>query len=714
VKKFYTNITKLNTSIILLIALIFSSFSCSKQANQALTLKSPDEKIAMDFKLCKIHSPLYSVKFNNQEIISTSSLGLDIKNQNDLLQDFKIINASRNHFKEIWKPVWGEESEINNEYNELLVELQENKDLKRKLNIRFKAFNDGLAFRYEIPKQKNIQEFIIKAEETYFNFTENHKAWWIPSDYDTYEFIYNESLISDIPEAAKNEQHGHSRQKTWKGVNTPITMESPRKDYYIAIHEAALVNYAGMTLIPDKESKYSDYAFKADLVPWANGDKVRAAAPLKSPWRVILISETPEELLKSRMILNLNEANKIKDTSFIKPLKYLGIWWSMHLGIATWGQNGRHDANTENTIRHLEFAKKHNMDAVLVEGWNKGWEQWYQEDNFDFTTAYDDFNLAEVTKFANKAQLQLIGHCETGGQFESFEERLEEVFSLYEKHGVHTVKTGYAGTPFGKDKKPHYHHSQRMVKHYNDVIAAAVKHKINLNVHEPIKPTGLQRTYPNLMSQEGLRGMEWNAWSDGNLPYHTCTLPFTRGLAGPMDYTPGIFDLDFSSNPLAKRKLWNKIGGLDNSGGMHSTLARQLALYIVLYSPLQMASDLIENYENNPAFEFIEKVPVDWSRTEILDAEIGDYVAIARRDKNSENWFLGAITNEESRVLNISLDFLDADRTYSAKIFKDAKDSHYQRNPEACEIIEKSLNRTDKLKLDLAPGGGVAIILKRI
>jgi alpha-glucosidase len=253
-----------------------------------------------------------------------------------------------------------------------------------------------------------------------------------------------------------------------------------------------------------------------------------------------------------------------------------------------------------------------------------------------------------------------------------------------------------------------------MVKHYNDVIAAAVKHKINLNVHEPIKPTGLQRTYPNLMSQEGLRGMEWNAWSDGNLPYHTCTLPFTRGLAGPMDYTPGIFDLDFSSNPLAKRKLWNKIGGLDNPGGMHSTLARQLALYIVLYSPLQMASDLIENYENNPAFEFIEKVPVDWSRTEILDAEIGDYVAIARRDKNSENWFLGAITNEESRVLNISLDFLDADRTYSAKIFKDAKDSHYQRNPEACEIIEKSLNRTDKLKLDLAPGGGVAIILKRI
>ncbi len=698
--------------ILLILSLILISFSCSKKSNKILSIKSPNKEISLDFKLCDAKSPLYSVKLGETEIISYSSLGLDLKTNNDLLENFDIVNSKISNFKESWKPIWGEESEIENEYQELFIELQEITSLKRKMNLRFKAFNDGIAFRYEIPEQKNLKDFTIIDEKSTFNFTENHRAWWIPSDYDTYEFIYNESNISQIPEAAKNSHHGHSRQKNWKGANTPITMQSPDQSYYISLHEANLQNYAGMTVIPVKDSPYSDFAFEADLVPWNNGDKVRTSAPMQSPWRMLIISRTPEELLKSRMILNLNEANKIKDTSFIKPLKYIGIWWSMHLGIATWGQNGRHDANTKNSKKYIKFAKKHGFDGVLVEGWNKGWEQWYQDDNFDYVSPYDDFNPEEVAKFADENDIELIGHCETGGQFESFEKRLDEAFKLYDRNGVNAVKTGYAGTPFGTNKKPYFHHGQRMVKHYNDVLKAAAKHKITLNVHEPIKPTGLQRTYPNLMSHEGVRGMEWNAWSDGNPPFHTCLIPFTRGIAGPMDYTPGIFDLDFSETPFKKRKLWNKIGGLDNPGGMHSTLARQLALYVVLYSPLQMASDLLSNYEKHPAFKFIEDVPVDWSKTEILDAEIGDYIVTARKDKNSENWFLGALTNEEARDLTISLDFLAPNTDYKATIYKDAADAHYEKNPEAYEIIEKDLSSSDSLDLRLEAGGGVAISFK--
>lgn len=699
----------MQSRILFILSLIFISFSCTKKSDEILSIKSPNKKIKLNFKLCDARSPLYSVKLNETEIISYSSLGLDLKTNNDLLENFKIINSKISNFKEIWKPIWGEESEIKNEYQELFVELQENSYLKRKLNLRFKAFDDGIAFRYEIPAQKNLKDFTIIDEKSSFNFTENHTAWWIPSDYDTYEFLYNESAISEIPKAAKNSQHGHSRQKEWKGVNTPITMQSPNKDYYLALHEANLQNYAGMTIIPIKDSPYSDYSFEADLVPWSNGDKVRTSAPMQSPWRMLIITKTPEELLKSRMILNLNEANKIKDTSYIKPLKYIGIWWAMHLGIATWGQNGNHDANTKNTKRFIKFAKKHKFDGVLVEGWNKGWENWYKDDNFDYVTSYKDFDLEKITKFADENEVKLIGHCETGGQFESFEKKLDEAFKLYERNNINVVKTGYAGTPFGANKKPYFHHSQRMVRHYNDVLKTAVKHKISLDVHEPIKPTGLQRTYPNLMSHEGVRGMEWNSWSDGNPPFHTCTLPFTRGLAGPTDYTPGIFDLDFSETPIKKRKLWNKIGGLNHPGAMHSTLARQLALYVVLYSPLQMASDLLKNYENHPAFKFIEEVPVDWSKTVILDAEIGDYIVTARKDKNSENWYLGAITNEEAREINIELNFLAPNTDYKATIYKDAADAHFKKNPEAYEITEKTLNAKDSLKIRLAPGGGTAL-----
>ena len=513
-------------SIFLFLVLAFISFACTQKKsadNGTISLNSPNGEIVLDFKLCDIKSPIYSVKFQDKEIISSSNLGFEFKNQPDLLEGFKVIDTVENSFKETWEPLWGQESSIKNEFNELIVKLEEEKAPNRKINIHFKAFNDGIAFRYEVPEQENLKDFIIIDEKTTFNFTEDHTAWWIPSDYDTYEFIHNESPISQIPEATKNSQHGHSRQDHWKGANTPITMQSPDKDYCIAIHEANLQNYAGMTLIPVKDSPYSDFSFEADLVPWDNGDKVRASAPLKSPWRTILITKTPEELLKSRMILNLNEPNKITDTSFIKPLKYIGIWWSMHLGIATWGQNGRHDANTENTKKHIEFAKKHNFNGVLVEGWNQGWEQWYQDDNFDYVTPYDDFDLAAVSKFAEAKDVELIGHCETGGQFEGFEKRLEEAFSLYENNGINAVKTGYAGTPFGEGKKPYFHHGQRMVEHYNKVLKAAAEHKITLDVHEPIKPTGLARTYPNLMSHEGVRGMEWPSWSAGNPPVHTCS-----------------------------------------------------------------------------------------------------------------------------------------------------------------------------------------------
>ena len=671
-------------------------------AKNDFELTSPSKKLILQVGLYN-SQPFYFLKFRDKLIIDTSFLGYEIKSMKSLTKNFRILDSKLSTSNETWSPLWGERKNIKNNYNELFIRLQENSEPNRILDLRFRLFDDGLGFRYEFPEQENLGYVEITDELTEFNFTDDHTCWWIPGDYDSYEYLYNQTKLSEIDLTKYNYPiRGDRTMPNRFAVNTPITIKTA-DDIYISVHEANLYDYADMTL-----ERKENFLFQSHLVPWADGIKVKANVPFNSPWRVILIADSLASLNESSLILNLNEPNKLIKPDYIEPMKYIGVWWEMHIGKSSWAYEQRkdswsfrdtdtHGANTENVKRYIDFASKHGIRGVLVEGWNTGWEFWGadSEGYFDFVTPYPDFAITELVQYAKSKNVELIGHHETGGQAANYEKHLENAFSFYNQLGIKAVKTGYAGTIIPKGER---HHGQYMIRHYRKVLETAAKYNIMVNAHEPIEDTGERRTFPNMMSREGVRGMEWNAWSDGNPPEHTTIIPFTRGLGGPIDYTPGIFDLTFDKYKDKER--------------VQSTIANQLALYVVLYSPLQMAADLIENYENNPAFEFIEKVPVNWDESKILKAEIGDYIITARRNGNS--WYVGGITDENKRSLRVDFSFLEKDKKYNARIFKDSNESDYLENPTAITIESKIINHNSSIEFKLARGGGFAIILEQV
>lgn len=654
--------------------------SCSGNM-ESVQVFSPDKNIELKFKLHNSQA-YYQVSFKNKPVVNLSRLGFEFKNQKNLDSNFEVVDVKISTENTKWQQVWGEKRIISNHYNMAEIKLQEKSKLARTLSLKFKVYNDGLGFRYEIPQQKGVDSIYITNELTEFNLAQDYSTWFNPANFDSYEMLYQNKPASKVESA-----------------NTPVTFESEDQKQFLSIHEANLTNYAGMTL---KKTKATN--FQANLVPWPNGVKVKAKLPLKTPWRTIQLADKASGLIESSLILNLNEPNKLEDVSWIKPSKYIGIWWGMHLGTQTWTLGDRHGATTKNMKQYIDFAHKNNIPLVLAEGWSTGWEQWGTPKAFDFVTPYKDFDLKAIVAYAKERGVGIIGHHETGGDSQYYEEQMDKAFSLYRSLGMHNLKTGYAG---GIVPRGQFHHGQYMVNHYRKVVETAAKYQITINAHEPIKPTGIRRTYPNMMTREGARGMEWNGWSDGNPPAHLVTLPFTRILAGPMDYTPGIFDLLYKN--AGKRIKWN--GNDKGTSRINTTLAKQLAMYVILYSPMQMASDLIKNYEGHPAFQFFRDVPANWQDTKVLNAKIGEYLTIARKDWDNDNWFIGSATNEKARECTISLDFLDADKKYEATIYADGEGAQWKTNPYAYKIEKRLVTSKDKLSIKLAEGGGQAISL---
>ncbi|WP_372792996.1 glycoside hydrolase family 97 protein [Lutibacter sp.] len=681
-----------------LIIVCFLAISCSKKEENQTILSSPDSNIKVEFSLNLNGEPIYQVAYKNEEVIKTSTLGFDLKDAPSLKGNFEIISAVPSSFNETWEMPWGEQIEVVNNYNELKVELQEASELKRKLTIVFKVYNDGIGFRYEFPEQENLKEVFITDENTQFNLTGDHKVWWIPGDWDIYEHLYNTTKFSEI-DAKSKAGHKNLAQTSIpeNAVNTPVTMKT-KSGLHLSFHEASLVDYSGMTLKVDT----NNLSMTSELVGSDNTDyKVKRTVPFETPWRTIQISEKAGDLIASKLIVNLNEPNKLEDISWFKPTKYTGIWWEMHLGKSSWDMaSGKHGATTENAKAFIDFSAKNNIGAVLVEGWNTGWEHWIgfedREGVFDFVTPYSDYDLKEVVRYGKEKGVEIIMHHETSAATQTYEKQQDTAYALMQSLGIHAVKTGYVGKILPKGE---YHHGQYMVNQYNNAVIKAAKYQVAINAHEPIKATGLRRTYPNTISREGLRGQEFNAWSSdgGNPPEHLPIVAFTRMLAGPIDYTPGIFDIKFDK--------WKK----DNQ--VNTTIAQQLALYVVIYSPVQMAADLIENYEGNPALQFIKDVGVDWQQTKVLNGEIGDFVTIARKEKNSENWFIGGITDENEREMELAFDFLNADDVYEAIIYEDAEDADWDKNPTSLNIRKLEITNTSKELLKLAKGGGFAISL---
>ncbi|GIM30398.1 alpha-glucosidase [Clostridium polyendosporum] len=653
---------------------------------------SPDGRIQVTFTLKK-GVAYYDAIYCNKSIIKPSKLGFTFNNAEPLNQNFIITDHKYNSFDENWIQPWGEVKEIRNNYNELQVDLQETTETRRRMTLIFRVYNYGLGFRYALPEQENLFCFEIMDEETEFVLADDYQAWWIPAfQKNRYEYLYNNTPISCIT--------------TFFAVHTPLTMKTP-DGLYISIHEADLKDYASMTLMPLPNNRLT-----ADLVPWSTGVKVIGSTPFKTPWRTIQIAEKPGDLITSYLILNLNEPNKLGGVSWVKPGKYVGIWWEMHIGKYTWSSGPKHGATTENAKRYIDFAAKYGFPMVLVEGWNKGWDNdWTKHgEKFDFITPYDDYDIVEVTSYAAKKGVKIIGHMETAAAIQNFERQMEKAFALYKKLGIDVVKTGYVGwdpqvkrlDDQGNLLGMEWHHGQYMVNHYRKVVETAARYHISLDVHEPIKDTGERRTYPNMMTREGARGQEYDAWSPdgGNPPDYTTIIPFTRMLAGPFDYTPGILELFYKEyNPN------NRVNG---------TIAKQLALYVVIYSPLQMAADLPENYEKHrDAFQFIIDVSTDWQDTKVLNGDIGKYVTIARKDRNSEDWYLGSITNENGRTLEAPLTFLEPYKKYVAEIYADGPNADWKINPYPIDIYKTIVDRNTILKLRLAPGGGQAIRIRK-
>lgn len=647
--------------------------ACGKVEQQVEQL-SPDKHIRVEVSI-EDGKLFYAVSRDSVPVITRSCLGLQLAD-GDLQQDFTICKISKAEYSETWEQPWGEELTVDNTYNELTIELQQKVGMKRKLNVVFRVFNDGIGFRYEFPEQPNLSEFVITEENTCFTLADDGKAWFIPGNEKYYEGLYKPIPVKSLQTAA-----------------TPLTIEMG-DSLYISIHEANLTDYAEMNL----KSKEGSTTLEADLVPWSTGEKVFACAPSVSPWRTLIIAKTPGDLLLSRLMLNLNEPCAIDDTSWIEPGRYIGIWWAIHQEKYTWKQGPKHGATTENAKRYIDFAARHNFAGVLTEGWNVGWDgDWSQDNKFNFTQAYPDFDLDEVTRYAASKGVRWIAHNETGGFSQNYEEQLDSAFALYQRLGVNAVKTGYVNEYL--DNKE-LHGCQYSVRHYRKVIETAARYHLMIDNHEPVMPTGLQRTYPNLMTQEGVRGQEYDAWSPdgGNPPEHTTIIPFTRGLAGPMDFTPGTFNFN---NPVLP------------TTHPQTTLAKQLALGLILYSPLQMASDLIENYEGQSALEFISSCPTTWDKTVVPNACIGEYITLARKERGGDDWFVGSITNAQPRRLQVLLDFLDFGQTYQAIIYRDGPGADYRDNPYPIVIERRQVDCHTLLDLELAPGGGTAIHIQR-
>ena len=679
---------------------------------QADKIESPSGNVEINFELSPSGEPVYSMKYNDKDIIKPSKLGYELKGNSNLREGFKLIKASTSSFDETWEPVWGEVKEIRNNYNEFLAELEQ-ASTGRRMNIRFRVYDDGVGLRYEFPQQKNLVYFTVKEEHTKFAMTGDHIAWWIPGDYDTQEYDYTESRLSEISKYHKSAVSSNASQTLFSptGVQTALQMKTD-DGIYINIHEAALVDYSCMHLNLDEKN----LVFESWLTPDAEGYKGRLQTPCHSPWRTVLVSDDARKILASHLILNLNEPCKIEDTSWIKPVKYMGVWWEMITGRGSWSYtnelpsvkldacdysslkpNGTHSANNDNVKRYIDFASEHGFDQLLIEGWNIGWEDWFgnQKDYvFDFVTPYPDFDIKELNEYAHSKGIRLMMHHETSSSSRNYERHLEEAYSLMNKYGYNSVKSGYVGNmlPYGE-----HHYGQWMNNHYLYCITEAAKHKIMVNAHEAVRPTGLCRTYPNLIGNESARGTEYQAFG-GSKTFHTTVLPFTRLQGGPMDYTPGIFEMNISKiNP-------------NNNSHANVTIANQLSLYCTMYSPLQMAADLPENYERfMDAFQFIKDVPVDWDNSIYLEAEPGKYVTVARKEKGTNNWFVGSTTGNAPHKSFISLDFLDKDKKYIATIYSDTKDTDYKLNPQTYKIVKGLVDYKTNLKINTVEAGGYAI-----
>ena len=697
--------------IILLMSILAMHWATAQQQT------SPDGNVVLSFSLKADGTPTYKMTYKGKPVINESTLGFTLKKEEPLTNHFKVVSDSKSTFKETWKPVWGEEKEILNHYNELLVQLKQDKT-NRLMNIRFRVYNEGVGFRYEFPTQKELTYFVIAEENTQFAMTGDHTAWWIPGDYDTQEYDYNESKLSEIRGLMKQSMTDNVSQYVFSptGVQTALMMKT-KEGLYINLHEAALVDYALMNLNLDDKN----FIFQSWLTPDAKGDKGYLYTPTKTPWRTVMVSDDARNILASRLILNLNDPCALADTSWIKPVKYIGVWWEMITGKSSWAYtddlptikldevdytkvkpNGTHAANNDKVRHYIDFAAKHGFDQVLVEGWNVGWEDWFghrKDYVFDFVTPYPDFDIKALNDYAHAKGVKLMMHHETSGSTRNYERHMKAAYELMNKYGYNSVKSGYVGDilPIGE-----HHYSQSTINHYLYAIKEAAKHKIMVNAHEAVRPTGLCRTYPNLIGNESARGTEYEAFG-GNKPFHTTILPFTRLQGGPMDYTPGIFETEVKNvNP-------------NNTSQVRSTLAKQLGLYVTMYSPLQMAADLPENYERfADAFQFIKDVPVDWQESVYLEAEPGRYITVARKDKHSDNWYIGNTSNENGHTSELLLNFLDKNKKYEATIYADAKNADWQTNPKAYTITKQKVNAKTKLKLTAAKGGGYAISIKEI
>ena len=688
----------------------------------AQQVKSPNGNVVVSFSLVDNGVPTYKVSYKGKPVIKQSRLGLELTpSQNDgikaedtnLMNGFKVSNTETSSFKEVWKPVWGETNSILNHYNEMAVSLTQEHP-NRTIIVRFRVYNDGMGLRYEFPRQSNLGYFIIKDEHTQFAMAGDHTAWWLPGDYDTQEYETVTSKLSEIRSKMKAAVTDNTSQTTFSdtGVQTSLQMKTS-DGLYINLHEAACVNYPTMHLNLDDKNM----VFESWLTPDAQGNKAYMQAPRTTPWRTLIVSDDARDMLSSNLILNLNEPCQYDDTSWIKPVKYCGVWWEMIVGRKSWSYtdefpaveigvtdfskakpNGRHGATTAEVKRYIDFAAKNGLDQVLVEGWNIGWEDWFGHSKFkvfDFQTPYPDFDIKALNEYAHSKGVKLMMHHETSASVMNYERYMEDAYKLMNKYGYNSVKSGYVGNIIPRGE---HHYGQIMNNHYLHAVTEAAKHKIMVNAHEATRPTGLCRTYPNLIGNESARGTEYEAFGGSN-PDHTVILPFTRLQGGPMDYTPGIFETQL--------KNWSS-----NQSYVHTTLAGQLALYLVMYSPLQMAADLPEHYEKyNDAFQFIKDVAVDWDDSKYIEAEPGDYITVARKAKGTDNWFIGGKCDENGHKAVIKLDFLDKGKTYECTIYSDAADADYEKNPKAYSIIRKQVKRGDVLKINEARGGGFGVSL---
>ncbi|ALD20516.1 glycoside hydrolase family 97 protein [Hymenobacter sp. DG25A] len=682
---------------------------------QAQTVHSPSNKLTLNFRLSPSGEPTYQLQFGTKPVLKPSKLGMLLQGQPGMDQGFTIAQTDSSQHDDTWTPVWGEVKQIRNRYKELAITLAQAGQGGHRMVVRFRLYDDGLGFRYEFPEQPGLTYFTVQQEKTEFNLSGNHKTFWIPGDYDSNEYTYKTTRLSEIDAADVTPIQEKSAADR---VQTPLMMKAD-DGLYLNIHEAALVNYPAMMLTVNRQT----FGLTSTLVPSVTGAAAYLQTPEHTPWRTIVVSNNAPEVLASKLILNLNEPTKLTDTGWIKPQKMVGVWWEMHVNKSSWNYsdtgnlkladtnwsqlkpNGHHGANTANVKRYIDFAAKHGLQSVLVEGWNVGWEDWagnWKEEVFDFVTPYPDFNVAELQQYAASKGIKLIMHHETSGSVTNYERRQDEALRFMKAHGYDAVKTGYVGRIIPRGE---HHDGQWMVNHYNRTADHMARQQIMVDMHESVRPTGMHRTYPNWLANEAARGNEFNAWSEGNPPEHETILPFTRLMGGPMDYTPGIFQIQLES--------WNP--ERNKGRQVHTTLTKQLALYVTMYSPLQMAADLPEAYEKHPdAFQFIKDVAVDWDDTRILAAEPGDFLTIARQAKGKDEWYLGAITDENARNQTVKLDFLKPGQRYEATIYADGKGASWDKNPMAYQIRKLKVNSKSALKLQLAAGGGTAVSIKPV